>query len=39
MPALGKDNLDLLSIQDARAIGVYGNAPILRPGDNASNHQ
>ena len=35
MPVLGRDDLDLLSIQDARAINVYGNGmlPLYRHGD------
>jgi phage repressor protein C with HTH and peptisase S24 domain len=35
MPVLGRDDLDLLSVQDARAINVYGNGmlPLYRHGD------
>ena len=35
MPAVGRDDLDLLSVQDARAINVYGNGmlPLYRHGD------
>jgi len=35
MPASGRDDLDLLSIQDAKAINVYGNGmlPLYRHGD------
>jgi hypothetical protein len=35
MPASGRDDLDLLSIQEAKAINVYGNGmlPLYRHGD------
>lgn len=35
MPASGRDDLDLLSVEDAKAINVYGNGmlPLYRHGD------